>query len=1132
MNYKGIISISNLSLKASTLALAWLGLVHYTYPQTSLQKSATTVSAGHVNGTTFQTSVHVSEVSGFASGSAFKTYIGFFPNRFNQAPTDISINASALNERESQGTFIGTFSTSDPELNDRHTYTMQPGLEDNDLFLLRGDSLFSNAVFDYEVQDSLYTINITSDDNDGGTFTRTLIIRLIDVNDPPSGIELSDSSVYENLDSASLVGILTTVDQDLPNDSFTYSLVTGDGDTDNGLFVINGDSILTASSAFNFEIQDTYSIRVRTGDSLDAGFERPLTVSILDANDPPTDILIPSDSLSRVENDTLGTVIALLNAVDEDAVDRYAYSLAEGDSSVDNAHFMIQDDQLKIARILNFEEDSVYTFRLQVADSVGETFQKSFSLKVADINDAPDSIYLTNAKITEGRDAGTVVGKLRTIDQDNPNQDDPEFEYILAAGQGDEGNSSFSINSENYLVSTVIFSYNVQSAYSIRVRCTDLDGTGLSREEVIDIAINVEGTNSPPYDITLSANGFLDNLDVGSTIGTFAAMDNDPGDTHTFLLVDDPGFPDRTTFSLDNNALLLDKELDLAENDTLLILVKATDNTGGSFEKEFEIIALPYIDETPPQISTPAYANNIESGQDIDISFTVTDDDELDSVILLYRGILSKDDFVPLQISSSDKENFAGQLNPLSMDDLGMEFYIEALDLAGNFARSSVYRIFREFTDQDGLELPINAISGGKTGDYRLISVPYLLDERSIERLFEIPLGNYDPAKPEVWRLITYSEGQYRDYKTAGFGSSIELGRGYWFNAMEPLNNLRLGSGTVNTSVPHNMILADQWNQIGNPYNVPISWEQVITENPNASIEELWIYNGSWAKGDVIQPFSGGFVWSDGTNPLEIDPKNTFAGSKRSTYEYPIRSADIDAGEWFMPLHLFNGNKSVQVGGLGMHLDARNSKDPFDRMVPPRFGNFVEWYTFHHDFSYPWFRTDIREKTHEDTWEFTMESNYIIGPVRLKWDNEPIKNAYSQLILLDAATGKTVNMKEESELMTNLEKPRSFIIYYNADPFANVIPKDLILGNAYPNPSTGNVTIPLIIPEKLKNRSFTISLINIHGQLVHVLFSGSMVAGFHELNVNVSNFGSGLFMYRMNIDDDDSLPVQKKILIR
>ena len=80
--------------------------------------------------------------------------------------------------------------------------------------------------------------------------------------------------------------------------SYTYSLVSGTGSTDNAQFVIDGD-VLKLSDTFNAGGKTSLKVRVRTTDTQFEGrlyFEKELTISLVTA---PTDIV---SNTSRVPN--------------------------------------------------------------------------------------------------------------------------------------------------------------------------------------------------------------------------------------------------------------------------------------------------------------------------------------------------------------------------------------------------------------------------------------------------------------------------------------------------------------------------------------------------------------------------------------------------------------------------------------------------------------------------------------------------------------------------------------------------------------------------------------------------------------------------------------------------------------
>jgi hypothetical protein len=98
-----------------------------------------------------------------------------------------------------------------------------------------------------------------------------------------------------------VVGSFTSTDAD-SGDTFTYSLVSGTGSTDNASFSILGNQLQTAA-VFDSTVKNSYAIRVRTTDS-GAGnlfFERAFTITIT-ANNVTPSLLTPADAAQLLNN--------------------------------------------------------------------------------------------------------------------------------------------------------------------------------------------------------------------------------------------------------------------------------------------------------------------------------------------------------------------------------------------------------------------------------------------------------------------------------------------------------------------------------------------------------------------------------------------------------------------------------------------------------------------------------------------------------------------------------------------------------------------------------------------------------------------------------------------------------------
>ncbi len=94
----------------------------------------------------------------------------------------------------------------------------------------------------------------------------------------PTNIGLSNSSIDENRPINTAVGTFSTTDPNI-GDTFTYQLVSGAGDTGNGSFNISANQ-LRSSTVFDYETQNSYSIRVRSTDQGGLFFEKNFVITI------------------------------------------------------------------------------------------------------------------------------------------------------------------------------------------------------------------------------------------------------------------------------------------------------------------------------------------------------------------------------------------------------------------------------------------------------------------------------------------------------------------------------------------------------------------------------------------------------------------------------------------------------------------------------------------------------------------------------------------------------------------------------------------------------------------------------------------------------------------------------------
>ncbi|MFO0999032.1 MAG: Calx-beta domain-containing protein [Planctomycetaceae bacterium] len=101
----------------------------------------------------------------------------------------------------------------------------------------------------------------------------------------PHDLTLTPDVIPENSPFGTTIGNFTSTDAD-GTDTFTYSLVTGTGATDNARFYVSGNQ-LKVSTELDYELKPNYSIQVRTTDQNGKFFEKAFSVSVSNINEAP-----------------------------------------------------------------------------------------------------------------------------------------------------------------------------------------------------------------------------------------------------------------------------------------------------------------------------------------------------------------------------------------------------------------------------------------------------------------------------------------------------------------------------------------------------------------------------------------------------------------------------------------------------------------------------------------------------------------------------------------------------------------------------------------------------------------------------------------------------------------------------
>lgn len=201
----------------------------------------------------------------------------------NKAPSDIQISENNFDENILKNSVVATLSTIDPDSEDIHTYSFEPGdgNEDNGKFWIDGNEIKIIDSPDYETK-SLYSIRLKTSDAGGQVFEKEFKLVVNDINEKPTNLHLSNRTLGKNTSYETFVATLSTTDPD-SEESHIYSFRSGNGEgEDNNKFMIKGNQLFASPK---FETKESYSIRLRTTDSEGLGYTKTFKLIMNDENE-------------------------------------------------------------------------------------------------------------------------------------------------------------------------------------------------------------------------------------------------------------------------------------------------------------------------------------------------------------------------------------------------------------------------------------------------------------------------------------------------------------------------------------------------------------------------------------------------------------------------------------------------------------------------------------------------------------------------------------------------------------------------------------------------------------------------------------------------------------------------------
>ena len=367
----------------------------------------------------------------WSNAGTFTNY--YFCRRLNDPPSDIRLSKTTIKEHSRIGTVVGTLSVEVPNRGDAITYSLRQSAGEY-FFKLQGNSISNtwvprwNNLQGLKINEYRIVIRATDEGNPPMWLDKSFNITVINVNDPPYSIRISNNSVMDTATLNHVVGVLSAVDYDGPrgnlrSSDFVWSLI----DDDRGRFRLQGPQVVVAA-ALDHQAHQYHRIIVNCTDKdpTDPRWAQvSIVINVIDTNDSPKNVRFNPYKL--YENATAGFAAGEFTAYDEDG-DVLVYSISQSNSdtlrtfelgqtscvnsTINGIRHTVCKARLVLKSSIDYEIKNSYTVKVTATDPSGSFAVGEFTVHVVNLNEAPTYITLSSDTVPENSPVGTFVGQL------------------------------------------------------------------------------------------------------------------------------------------------------------------------------------------------------------------------------------------------------------------------------------------------------------------------------------------------------------------------------------------------------------------------------------------------------------------------------------------------------------------------------------------------------------------------------------------------------------------------------------------------------------------------------------------------------------------------------------------------
>jgi len=363
------------------------------------------------------------------------------------------------------------------------------GDSENEFFRIENDILYTKKLLDFELKE-FYSIRIKTTNNNGRVFYDILIIT---VKNEAEDIFLNPKSVKETSAVTTVIGRLST--SDYISNSFVFTLVAGEGDTDNFSFKIVGDELQT-TKLLDYEKQNNYSIRLKSVSNFGIVFYDTLIISVIDENDEFP--IATKFTTIKFDENLSPQIVHTIVSSDNDFSAAFKIHQYFQETTTQDTNFSINPNtgEISVLYPLDFDLKSEYPIKAYVTDGVNKT-EIDILFALNDLNDeTPQMTNPITINVSDVTLKDTEVFEFVATDRDA----NSSLTYTLS----NDFSGTFELSSDGILTLKEYLDFDQVESYQFQVTVSD----GLN-QTVSDVVLNVIYTDRTKFTANkiISPNG-------------------------------------------------------------------------------------------------------------------------------------------------------------------------------------------------------------------------------------------------------------------------------------------------------------------------------------------------------------------------------------------------------------------------------------------------------------------------------------------------------------------------------------------------------------------------------------------------------------------------------------------------